>query len=316
MLSLCAYVACGGQREDNGETSAPLAPCEGASTARRADWVINRSTAWSLDPAHPESNSDHGLRVSGRCNTALQYRAPSCDAGSVRQNVHGFSFFVAERLGFTTVICDEIDGVDSSKRLVEFPIRSAYEQGEFVGYMVDGFREYSERMCKCTSRACGDAVRIAYDDLVELAPLIPQDRPSRQDSESMAEYGKRYSACASRFGLPRGASVSTSPAVPPEPPQLQFIGVFLSSGTKIQKCYEASLSGHKSELSATDPWAGGRVDLTVLATFSASGQLKALSFTPALGGSFEACLKKVGTQWRLKTVTPGTYRGQLRLMPP
>lgn len=157
------------------------------------------SPTWSGDPDHPESNADHGLRVANACNTALKYRAFSCDADAVRENVHGFSFFIAERLGFTTVICDEIAGVDTSKRLVEYPIASAYRQGEFTVFLSEGFAEYATYLCKCRDQECATRAKAAYDELDQLTHLLPLDAPSSEKEKQIAASKARYARCEARF---------------------------------------------------------------------------------------------------------------------
>lgn len=237
-LILCASTSSAlgcGKSDDKSDMSGQAegdrtVPCDAAGAAKRAAWVLQRSSTWSADPEHPESNHDHGLRIAGRCNTALRYQDFACDSASVRKNVHDFSFFIAERtLGFKTVICEEIEGGDTSKRLVEYPIGSAYERGDFVAFMLDGLREYTGMMCKCGSKACAERVRAAYDELSVLEALLPQDAPSKKDNDAVANYHKRYASCESRFlrrpappaknlANVRGAAEAPAPTANTSPP--------------------------------------------------------------------------------------------------
>jgi hypothetical protein len=172
------------------------ASCNQTEAAMREAWLTNPSTNWSGDPDNPESL---GLGIAKPCNTGLRYRDFSCNPDAIERNVHGFVFFIAEAIGFTTVICDEIDGIDTSKRLVEQPIRLAYQRGQFTSFMSEVLTEYSARMCRCGSKECATKVRDAYNELDQLSHLLSRDSPTDAEMREIAKSRQTYGRCQTRF---------------------------------------------------------------------------------------------------------------------
>lgn len=213
-------IGCGdrGDKAKGGTT----ASCNENAAYERSQWVLTPSPNWSGDPDNFESLQDSGLRVTGHCNTALKYRGFSCDRSAHEANVYGFIFFIAEKRGFATVICDEIDGIDGTKRLVEYPIVSSYRTGEFSEFMDEGFSTYAEYACKCRSRSCAEKAAFAFNQLDTLTPLLGEDA-SQERLQSIDKSRRRYAKCEARLvgqrstplpDRPRQAPPTASPSKP------------------------------------------------------------------------------------------------------
>ncbi|MGE0545495.1 MAG: hypothetical protein AB7O24_10540 [Kofleriaceae bacterium] len=117
-----------------------------------------------------------------------------------------------------------------------------------------------------------------------------------------------------------GNALTVRPGKPGDPPRAlpdkdagefasKFIDVVEKSRGAIQKCYEQALKKDSGLQART-------ITLTVNASFSEAGAYRNASFAPALGSTFDTCIRTVASKWTLpEKPKPSTFKAQISLTP-
>lgn len=89
----------------------------------------------------------------------------------------------------------------------------------------------------------------------------------------------------------------------------KFTGMVQASRGPIQKCYEQALKKSQTLQSRT-------INLSLLASFAASGEFRSVSFSPDLPEGFDSCLRGVASKWKMPSAPAGTsYKANVKLTP-
>jgi hypothetical protein len=111
----------------------------------------------------------------------------------------------------------------------------------------------------------------------------------------------------------RNAKLATTKAKPIDDKAMaaaakEFVDVVKASRVDLQTCYEAALKANAS-------LRGKTVTLEISASFGADGRNTKIASSPSVDASFDGCIAKIGSAWKLELAQAMTFKSSVTLTP-